>query len=186
MAKRNHKNVRMDDELRRLITARMIAENCTESEAIRSLILDGANAPRPRPVLAQLAPHAELKKFAALLMQWQQDFQSVRARLAMADPDPRDPALCARVAAWRKLADELEPQARKLSVMADAMARALMGLDSAACAKLAETKSEVQRQVAHFKKQLAAPDITNEKKKQHEGSLGFYEAVLAVLEIFAV
>jgi hypothetical protein len=186
MAKRNHKNVRMDDDLRRLITARMIAENCTESEAIRSLILDGAKAPRPRPVLAQLASRAELQKFAALLMQWQQDFQSVRARLAMADPDPRDTALCASVAKWRKLADELEPQARHLSVMADAMARVLMGLDSAACEKLAKIKSELQRQVAALRKMLAAPDLTSEKKRQNENSLGFYEAVVAVLELFAV
>ena len=185
MAKRNHKSVRMNDDIRRLITARMLAENCTESEAIRSLLYDGAKATRPRPVLAQLGPPADLKKFFALLAQWQQDFQSIRARLAMADPDPKDTALCASVAKWRKLADELEPQARELSIMADAMAKALMGMDHSTCVNLAIAKRDVVQRIKDLKS-LLVTNLPDAERVDSIKVLQLLETILNALEIFAL
>ena len=186
MPARNHKSVRMDATIRRLITARMIAENCDESAAIRSLIHDGANAPRPRPVLAQLGSPADLKKFFDSLLQWQQDFQSVRARLAMADPDPKDTQLCARVAAWRKLADELEPKARKLAETADAMAKALMGLTPEDCAILKQAKQTINGFITQRETKLKKTDLTPDDRAGTERVLKECQGLLKALEIFSV
>jgi hypothetical protein len=180
-----HKSIRIDDELRRLITARILADNIDESRAIRDMILDGAKSPR-RPVVAKLGPSAELKKFSALLLEWQQKFQSVRARLAMAQPDPRDEKLCALVAKWRKLAEELEPQARMLSEMAAALAKALMGLDQKDIQNLGKAQRIMRRHVEQIKMTLKATGLDNKKKTDFEETLGVYATVLKALEIFEV
>jgi len=180
-----HKSIRIDDELRRLITARILADNIDESRAIRDMLLDGAKSPR-RPVLAKLGPSSDLKKFATLLLQWQQNFQGVRARLAMAQPDPRDEKLCALVAKWRKLAEELEPQARMLSEMAAALTKALMGLDQKDIQNLARAQRVMRGNTERVKTKLKAPGLDNKKTTELEDTLGVFESLLKALEIFEV
>lgn len=180
-----HKSVRIDAELQRFITARMLADNSNESRAIRDMLLDGAKSPR-RPVVAKLGPAAELQKFAALLLQWQQNFQSVRARLAMAQPDPKDEKLCALVSKWRKLAEDLEPQARILSEMAAALAKALMGLNQADIQNLGKAQRIMRGHVEHLKQTLKVPRLDDKKKADFEETLGVYATVLRALEIFEV
>ena len=180
-----HKSIRIDDELRRLITARILADNIDESRAIRDMLLDGAKSPR-RPVLAKLGPSSDLKKFATLLLQWQQNFQGVRARLAMAQPDPRDEKLCALVAKWRKLAEELEPQARMLSETAAALAQALMGLDQKDIQNLGKAQRIMRSHVERIKITLTTASLDDKKKTKLEDTLGVYEVILKALEIFEV
>ena len=104
----------------------------------------------------------------------------------MAQPDPRDEKLCALVAKWRKLAEELEPQARMLSATADALAQALMGLDQKDIQNLGRAQQIVRSHVERIKITLTTASLDDKKKTKLEDTLGVYEVILKALEIFEV
>jgi len=180
-----HKSIRIAPSIQSLISARMIAENCDESAAIRSLILDGAGAARPHPVLAQVAPGEIVAQFAADMVQWHRDFLDVRSRLALALPDPKDVKLCALVAQWRKLATELEPRARVLAKTTDAVAKVLVGLDHQDLLNLRYAQENLRSNIERAKARIATMPDGPEKTGVLQSN-AILEGILKALSIFAV
>jgi len=179
-----HKTIRIGSDLDAVITQRMIEEGCDESAAIRSLILDGARVERPHPVLAQVAPPPILAQFAADLRQWHRDFLAVRARLALALPDPGDKELCELVAKWRKLAEALLPRALLLAKTAETLAAALVGLSYDELLQLGHVRREVLQNIERITAQKVEPGTEKETYKLQQ--LALHGAVLKALSVFGV
>ena len=186
MASRKNINIKLDDEIRWGITQRMIDTGShNQSATIREILLDGLKSPR-RPVIAKLGSRDELLKFARLMHDWQQAFQSVRARLAMAMPDPNDEKLCELVAKWRQLAQDLEARARVLEKTAAALAKALLGLSPEDCANLKLAKQTIIGFITAHQDRLSKPDLSAVVRTDSEHKLKLYQSALKALEIFGV
>jgi len=104
----------------------------------------------------------------------------------MADPDPKDVQLCASVAKWRKLAEELEPQARLLSATADAIAKALMGLTAEDCAALEETKHVLLALIEERKLDFKKPNLSESHREAALQQIQKYVTALKALALFGL
>jgi hypothetical protein len=186
MASRKNKNVKLEDAIRRGITQRMIdTGSYNESATIREILLDGLKSPR-RPVIAKLGSRDELLKFSRAMLDWQQAYQSVRARLTLAMPDPNDKELCELVAKWRKLAHDLEAQARLLEKTAAALAETLLGLSPEDCTNLKLAKQTVIGFIATRQNKLSKADLSAAERADSEHVLKQYQAALKAFGIFGV
>ena len=178
------KNVRLDDVMLALIRRRMIAENCDESAAIKSLIQDGAGAPRPRPVVAQIACRKDLDDLLRVITEWRRDFSAVKNRLACYTASSSDLARNAKIEKWTKIADDLEAKLDDLGAKLDALVQIMTGLSNEDWAKLEEAKELLRNFMAGNQAALANPQINAAEKKSCVSKVSKYQAALRAFDLF--